>query len=315
MVDTPPSCETGEGGTGPRCGTRNVTCCESRPVPGGMYYRRLDNPASTKNVHLTAVSNFLLDTYEISVGRFRTFLSAGQGTQESPPEAKAGAHPQIWDSGWRPAWNESLVANREAFDAALLGCDGREFMTWTEEVGDKEKLPMNCITWFEAFAFCVWDGGRLPTEAEWYYAATGGKEQRYYPWSSPSHSTDIDPSHAVHDCTVDGLAPEGCVSAGPRQVGSRSPNGDGLWGQSDLAGNVWEWTLDWFANGYIPPDPEVCHDCANTDDTANTMSRVVRGGSFNNKPLDLRAAKRLNIRPVVRNTFIGARCARNPPAR
>ena len=103
-----------------------------------------------------------------------------------------------------------------------------------------EHQPINCITWYEAYAFCIWDGGFLPSEAEWNYAASGGSEQRVYPWSSPSMPTTIDCAHANYSPM--GMSP--CSTTGPEDVGSDSPTGDGKWGQADLSGNVWEWTLD-----------------------------------------------------------------------
>ena len=112
------------------------------------------------------------------------------------------------------------------------------------ERGCDEERPINCITWYEAYAFCSWDGGFLPSEAEWNYAAAGGAEQRIYPWGAapptPSHASySVD---ATQQCMGDGVS--GCTLADLIPVGTKPP-GDGKYGQSDLAGNLMEWTSDW----------------------------------------------------------------------
>ncbi|MGB8296266.1 MAG: formylglycine-generating enzyme family protein, partial [Polyangia bacterium] len=221
------------------------------------------------------------------------FVNAGMGTQARPPASGAGANLAITGSGWDSTWNTNLAANTAALRTALK-CDAT-YPTWTDTAGSNESKPVNCLDWYTAFAFCAWDGGRLPTEAEWNYAACGGSEQRYYPWSSPPTSTTISDSYAVYNC--DGL----CI---PLNVGSKSPKGDGKWGQSDLAGNVWEWTLDWYAELYPMP----CKNCA-----ALTVpsSRVVRGGDFYNSASYLRSAYRSDYDPWFDDDFyVGARCAR-----
>jgi formylglycine-generating enzyme required for sulfatase activity len=242
--------------------------------------------------HPATVSAFRLDRYEVTVGRFRAFVEASAGTRAAPPATGTGAHASIPDSGWDPSWNGELAADADAL-AAALACDPT-YQTWTDAPGPNEDLPINCITWYETFSFCAWDGGYLPTEAEWNYAAAGGDEQRAYPWSNPAGSTEVDCAHANSAA---------CLSALDR-VGSTSPEGDGRWGHADLAGNAFEWTLD--GSGAYP-DP--CVDCSNL---TVTLDRVLRGGGWDNSTAEMRGAYRLGRPPNLRHRAVGLRCARAP---
>jgi len=281
---TPLSCV----GLAKTCGpSGNGDCCASLPVPGGTF-NRSDDPTAP-----ATVSDFYLDKYEITVGRFRQFVNAGMGTQLSPPADGAGVHPLIPGSGWNSMWKTNLQTNTAALTTGLK-CHSA-WQTWTDTPGANESRPQNCINWYEASAFCAWDGGRLATEAEWNYAAAGGNEQRAYPWSSPPTSTTIDDSYAVY-C--------GGSCSSTQNVGSKSPKGDGKWGQSDLAGNLWEWTLDWYAN-YTSS----CNNCA---DLTAASYRAIRGGDFNVVASYLRSAFRVdNGFPDYHNSGVGARCARS----
>jgi len=283
---THPSCV----GLAATCGpSGNGDCCESLLVPGGTF-NRSDDPTAP-----ATVADFYLDKYEITVGRFRQFVNKGMGTQASPPDSGAGVHPRISGSGWDSTWNTNLATNTAALTTALKCDPGHQ--TWTDMAGGNESRPQNCVSWYEAFAFCAWDGGRLATEAEWNYAAAGGNEQRYYPWSDPPTSTALDDSYAVY-------CGGSCNST--QNVGSKSSKGDGRWHHSDLAGNVWEWTLDsigWYGSSYQTP----CDNCA----SLSGPYRVFRGGGFSFDAWYFQTDYRNSTYPDGFTSSIGARCARS----
>ena len=207
--------------------------------------------------------------------------------------------------GWEPAWSASLIATKAAF-VGSLPCNA-QYQSWTAAPGGNEALPMNCITWFEAFAFCAWDGGFLPTDLELNYAAAGGNEQRAYPWSNPASSIAIDCSYANYE--PGGMPFMTCVNSpngGVNRVGSESPRGDGKWGHADLAGNLFEWTLDYWGTYPMP-----CDDCAELVDQG--FGKSARSGMFNDPAMYVRGAYRSDPAPPDQRGFnVGARCARRP---
>jgi formylglycine-generating enzyme len=291
----PPSCQGGATGAGMHCGASGSgDCCASALVPCGSFNR------NNQPTEPSAVSDYRLDTYLITVGRFRAFASAGMGTRTSPPAVGAGASPHAAGTGWDSAYSGRLVAENDAGTAlaTAVQCNAIN-QTWT--AGD-DALPMNCITWFEAFAFCVWDGGRLPTDLEYDYAAAGGAEQRTYSWgnTAPGPNADL----AVYGCYYGG-SDGGCAGVGSlAPVGSVSA-GAGKWGQADLAGELWAWAFDWYKD-YTGP----CYECVNLE---NSFVRVARGGSFTSVATSITSSYRTYYDPSTRNYSVGARCARNVP--
>ncbi len=311
-----PSCNGGGPGAGMDCGgtggdAGTSDCCASYGVRGGSFDRSYDavTPGFTNAGYSATVSDFRLDAYEATVGRFRAFVSAVVSGYQ--PMTGSGKHAYLnggsgltnvgggdagaSEPGWSASWNTNLGQNQTAWNTALA-CNNA---TWTATPGSNEHRPINCVTWYEAYAFCIWDGGFLPSEAEWNYAASGGSEQRVYPWSSPATSTTIDCQHATY-AAMSGA----CSSSGPTDVGFDSPLGDGKFGQSDLAGNVSEWTLDSFAS-YVNP----CVDCGNV---APLGSPVQRGGSYDLVASALVTSYRFSDGPAMRDGSVGVRCARAP---
>ena len=157
----------------------------------------------------------------------------------------------------------------------------------------KPDHPVVRVTWDEAKAYCEWAGGAgggLPTEAQWEYAARGGKDGLKYPWGD-----QITPENANYILSK---------WKGTSPVRSDPPN---AWGLYDMAGNVWEWTADWYDKDYygtLPQDKPA-------DDPRGPQSgtmRVLRGGSFDDGSGDLRAASRVRGVPDDRSLNIGFRC-------
>ena len=262
-------------------------CCRTLNVPSGSFTLGAGE-SSGATAHL---EGYGLDQFEVTVGRFRKFVEAYAG----PARPDAGQHPFVVASGWQSSWDALIAPDRDALRSAL-GCHPTQ-ASWTEEAGSDEARPMNCVSWFEAFAFCAWDGGRLPTEAEWEYAAAGGDSPRDFPWGDDAPTHDL----ALYAC--DGARLDECTATDLLPVGSK-PAGAGRFRHDDLAGSLAEWVLDWHA-----PYADPCSNCAKVDDGSE---RVTRGGSFlSERETDVRARERAPETPTERFPSVGFRCARD----
>ena len=149
-----------------------------------------------------------------------------------------------------------------------------------------DNLPMVDVIWNEANQYCAWAGGRLPTEAEWEYAARGGSPQaRYGDLSATAWSKD-NAENQTH------------------AVAAKLPNGYGLY---DTLGNVWEWVNDWY-------DPNFYQSGAAQDPAgpATGQEKVLRGGSWIVDPKLLRVSDRYSIKPDARSDYFGFRCVWEP---
>jgi formylglycine-generating enzyme required for sulfatase activity len=290
----PRSCQAQTPGADHHCGIgHDQDCCASPLVPGGTY-NRLNNaqfPAT--------VSPFRMDTFEVTVGRLRQFVNA---YPVSWPNQNDGANPHVPRSGWRTNWFTAATSfepngtvGKEAVLSALR-CDyellvgpdedprgHQRFATWTDDPNaSSEVVPANCLSWYTAFAFCAWDGGRLPTEAEYLYVAAGGEEQRRYPWGDASWDTETAevssyPAFHVPYPEDHPLEP----------VGSR-PKGASRWGQLDMLGGVSEPLLDASPTQTTPVPLDFlvpCNDCLDSRVSADGADyRRYEVGEFDSNP-------------------------------
>lgn len=266
-------------------------------IPGGTFLMGTDaskvpSIAETFNIskhpdliqvetpqHSVTVNAFYLDRYEVTNAAFQRFIRA------------------------RPEWSTVHIPKRFHNGNYLKDWDDNNFPK------GRANHPVINVSWYAAVAFCQWSGKRLPTEAEWEFAARGGLRDKNFPWG---------------DEPADGSRTNywGANINGTTAVGSYPANGYGLF---DMSGNVWEFMADeWAPYPNLPlVNPvaggklyTVWHKSGRGGESVLDQSfsevttrRVIRGGSFAGAPLNLRVTYRDSHPPNGAQAFVGFRCA------
>ena len=263
-------------------------------IPGGEFTMGSDEARAHPDeqpAHRVRVRGFWMDSTDVTNAQFRQFVDAtGYLTTAERLPSREELVAQL-PPGVEPT-HEMLVPGSLVFTRPAAGEDGRWEWTpgasWRHPEGPESSIdgrdqhPVVQVSWFDAVAYAEWAGRRLPTEAEWEYAARGGLEGATYPWGEES------PEHGVLRANVwqgpfpaEDTGTDGYRGTSP--AASYPPNGYGLY---DMAGNVWQWTRDWYRpDTYVrqarespaiePPGPS-----AGLDPREPAVpKRVVRGGS------------------------------------
>jgi serine/threonine-protein kinase len=235
--------------------------------------------------HMVTLDAFWIDQTEVTNAQFARFVAASGYVTDA--ERAGGA--LVFDP------------SRERFDRRP-GADWRHPQGPASSIAGFDAHPAVAVSWNDATAYCRWAGRRLPTEAEWEKAARG-TDRRRYPWGNRDPAGELlnfaERSLSVswgHLMTDDGYARTAPVGNYPAGV---SP-----YGALDMAGNVWEWTADWFDPDYYGRTP-----AANPTGPAEGTQRVVRGGGWSGRPRGLRAAHRDKMAPADASDLVGLRCA------
>ena len=164
-------------------------------------------------------------------------------------------------------------------------------------IGGRDQHPVNCVSWSEASAYCSWKGQRLPTEAEWEFAARGNVG-RTFPWGDGPPTCDL------------GVV-SGCKHASMLPVASR-PKGETPTGISDLAGNAFEWVADWYAPSRKPSTTALQNPsgpCDGKSPCKGKRHRVIKGGHYGSARALLASWSRDSVAPGTAYPFVGFRCS------
>jgi formylglycine-generating enzyme len=301
-------------------------------IPGGTFLMGTNDKESFPNerpAHFVQVQGFWMDEHDVTNAEFSKFVEAtGYVTtaerkidwEELKKEVAPGT-PKPDDSAlapgalvFTPTSGPVPLSDLSAWWRWVHGANWRHPEGPESSIQGRENHPVVQVSWYDAAAYAQWAGKRLPTEAEWEFAARGGLESKRYVWGD-----EFKPGGKYMANTWQGLFPvrdsgeDGFVGTSP--VGSFPANGYGLY---DMAGNVWQWCSDWYrVDSHIEAaSKNVCRDPGGPaesydPDDPYTPKRVVKGGSFLCNPSyceSYRPSARRGTPPDTGSSHTGFRC-------
>lgn len=231
---------------------------QAAAVPGGSFIMGgADGEADEKPPHTVTLPAMTIDAYEVSNALYDSCVKQGACTQPH------------YDDGKCIIWSSSGIRK------VVVPPDSRS-----------PSLPVVCVDWYQARQYCAFRGKRLPTEAQWEYAALAGGQNSYTWGAAPPTPAQCTPASANK----------------PAQPGSYSPN---RWGLFDMTGNVWEWTADWYGFDYY-----TMSELENPSGPPVGRYRVIRGGGWYSDEEQLKIKNRQLFPPEYGEVSVGIRCVK-----
>jgi formylglycine-generating enzyme required for sulfatase activity/serine/threonine protein kinase len=264
-------------------------------IDGGEYFMGSDEKdadANERPPHKVKLGAYCLDEFEVTTAKYKACSDRGACLR----------------AGKENEWDGITANQRKIYDPL---CNATK-------ATDRAQHPINCVDWDQATKYCEAMEARLPTEAEWEFAARGS-DGRIYPWGDDAPSAQL-----LNACGTECVGwmkknpdpdqpplamyqeDDGYPATAP--VG-KFPKGKSSWGIQDIVGNVWEWVADWHA----PYDPASASTMAvDPKGPPSGTMKVIRGGAWNGaKPAWVRPAWRFQVDPKMRTHGIGFRCAKS----
>jgi formylglycine-generating enzyme required for sulfatase activity len=272
-------------------------------IPGGIYDMGASDSdrmalSHEKPKHTVKVDGFYMDETEVTNAQFSRFIQATNyiTTAERPVDWELikqqlpPGTPKPHDSLLLPG---SLLFKKTKESVPNL-YDFSQWWRWTNganwkqpegkgsSIDGKDNHPVVHVSYEDAMAYCHWAGRRLPTEAEWEFAARGGKRDKIYFWGDLTDKLSSYVNSWEGEFPVDNTQADGFEKSAP--VKTYPPNGYGLY---EISGNVWEWTSDWYSSQYyqyckensITNNPKGPNEAFNPNNPY-IDERIIRGGSF-----------------------------------
>jgi formylglycine-generating enzyme required for sulfatase activity len=303
-------------------------------IKGGEFMMGADNNQASPDEypkHRVQVAGFWMDETEVTNAQFRKFAEATHylTTAEKKPdweEMKKTLPP-----GTPRPPDSLMVAASLVFHPTRGPVDLNDYSQWWSwvkgadwkhpegpgsNIKGRDNYPVVQVSWYDAMAYCTWAGKRLPTEAEWEYAARGGLENQIYPWGNePVNMGKPKANSWGGNFPYYNDKKDGFVTTAP--VKSFPANGYGLY---DMAGNVWEWCSDWYDAGYYRSfGNSIAENPKGPVKSADPMEplapkRSLRGGSFlcnDSYCSGYRVSRRMKSSPDTGLEHTGFRCVKN----